>query len=142
MRAILSLRSTLTGIFVLCFAAPTAGQSADGREPVPPQVSIAGVAASASSPVSLLPYGCLTCDAASRSLALPVRYELASEALPKGVAPVIGGVVGAVVGFVVVRIACADRFCEMGDLAGPLAGALFGVTIGKAIEGTLPPSPR
>ncbi|HEY0036058.1 MAG TPA: hypothetical protein VGB66_05185 [Longimicrobium sp.] len=143
MGAIHSVRSTLIGIFALCLAAPAAGQSATGREPTPPPVSVGGAAASERSPVPLLAYGgCLTCDATSRSPAPPIRYELRSEALPKGVGPVIGGVVGAVVGLVAVRIACADRFCEMADLGGILGGAVVGVTIGKGIEGTLPPSPR
>lgn len=126
MGAILSVRSILIGILVFCSAAPAVAQSADGREPMPP-------------PASLLPYVCLTCDPSS---APPTGYELGSEALPRGVVPVIGGVVGAVVGLVAMRISCANRSCEMADLGGILGGAVFGVTIGQAIEGTLPPSPR
>ncbi|HEY0022187.1 MAG TPA: hypothetical protein VGB24_04730 [Longimicrobium sp.] len=142
MGAIRAVRSTLIGIFVLCFAAPAAGQSADGPDPRPLGVSITDTAASTGSRVSLLPYGCLTCDVSTRSLAPPIRHELGSEALPRGAAPVIGGVVGAVVGFVAVQIACADRFCEMAELGGILGGAVFGVAIGHTIAGTLPPSPR
>ena len=135
MERIVRAAGAVAGFLLLCLAAPAAGQS--DTSPERPLVS-----APATSAALPLPVTCLLCEAAPLTPVDRPDPRLDAGALPKGVAPVIGGVVGAVVGFVAMRIACADRFCEMGDLVGPLAGAVFGVAIGKGIEGTLPPSPR
>ncbi len=135
MERIVWAAAAVAGFLLLCMAGPAAGQS----DTPPDRTRVSAPAPSATLPI---PVTCLLCEAAPLMPVDPPDARVNARALPKGVAPVIGGVVGAVVGFIAVRIACADRFCEMGDLAGPLAGAVVGVAIGKGIEGTLPPSPR
>jgi hypothetical protein len=135
MDPIVRAAGAVAGFLLLCLATPAAAQS-DTPPERPPVIT---PAASATLP---LPATCLLCEAAPLIPVDRLDARVDARALPKGVAPVIGGVVGAVVGFIAVRIACADRFCEMADLGGILGGAVVGVTIGKGIEGTLPPSPR
>ncbi len=133
MERIVWAAAAVAGFLLLCMAGPAAGQS----DTPPDRTRVSAPAPSATLPI---PVTCLLCEAAPL---IPVdRLDArVDRALPKGVAPVIGGVVGAVVGFIAVRIACADRFCEMADLGGILGGAVFGVAIGKTIEGMLPSSP-
>lgn len=121
---------------LLAFAAPAAGQ---GGEPSPSDAAARREMDSGDSQrLALLPHPCLACEAARRD----VGRARAAEALPRGVAPLIGGVGGAVVGFVAMRVACANRSCEMADLVGIVGGAVIGATIGRAVEGTLPGQPR
>jgi hypothetical protein len=67
--------------------------------------------------------------------------RLDAEALPRSAAPVIGVFVGAAAGFLVSRIACRDRFCEMGDMVGILGGAVVGYAIGQYIKDPSAPPP-
>ncbi len=127
------LAHALLVLALTVFAAPAAGQgggppSPDAAAPVETTVS-----ADAKAP-AFFPPPCLACGAARKD----VGWALDAEALPRGVAPLIGGVVGAVAGLVATRIACANRSCEMADLGGILGGAVIGVAIGKEIEGMLP----
>jgi hypothetical protein len=126
----------LAALLVLALVASAGPAAAQGGEPSSTDASaLANASADAKMP-ALLPPPCLSCAAARMDVREASAVE--AEALPRGAAPLIGGVVGAAVGFVAMRVACADRSCEMADLFGILGGAVIGFTVGKEIEGTLP----
>jgi hypothetical protein len=132
-----TLCRALAGIVLLGAVAPAAAQQepAESGQRVIADVPAPQREEPALHP-ALFPSPCLACVADPSMRAAP-GPTLDPARLPRGVAPVIGGVVGAVAGLVVVRLYCADRFCEMGDLVGPLVGAVVGVMIGQSYEGSL-----
>jgi hypothetical protein len=126
-------RAALIALGLLGCAGPARAQASDAPDESLGRPAARYEAASAQALAALLPPSCLSCRPSPS-----VRLTEDDARLPRGAAPVIGGVVGAVVGLIVVRVYCADRYCEMGDLFGPLVGGLLGVLVGKEIEGSFP----